>query len=172
MPGQPWRAGRGARQPWAVPPSRFSRQAAVAAELALAALIAVKSCQDGPQRPGKGGFETVCFLEAAGDCGRSILEDGCPEIVHSRLPRLEEFLCWMQNILRGGVMAYRRLKTCDGRKQGLLTDWDKWVASADALYCRFLDRVGVSPFSFHEVTSVGFFGFSCRNGGFHPVSRV
>ena len=66
-------------------------------------------------------------------------------------------------------MTYERLKGGDGRMRGLLADWDKWLINADQLYYRFLDRVGESPFLYHEVASVGFLASAAAMAGFTPA---
>ena len=53
-------------------------------------------------------------------------------------------------------MTLEVLKRGDGRRQGLIADWDLWLGHADRLYDRFLSCVGESPFHFHEVASSGF----------------
>ena len=68
-------------------------------------------------------------------------------------------------------MTYERLKGGDGRRRGLLADWDKWLINADDLYCRFLDRVGDSPFLYHEVASVGFLASAAAMAGFTPLAE-
>lgn len=68
-------------------------------------------------------------------------------------------------------MALERLKTCDGRLRGLLGDWDAWLEQADVLYLRFLDRVGDSPFLYHEVASVGFLASAAAMAGFTPLTE-
>jgi hypothetical protein len=68
-------------------------------------------------------------------------------------------------------MGFERLKACDGRLRGLLSDWDGWLEQADTLYLRFLDRVGDSPFLYHEVASVGFLASAAAMAGFTPLAE-
>lgn len=68
-------------------------------------------------------------------------------------------------------MTFDRLKTCDRRLRGLLADWDAWLEQADVLYLRFLDRVGDSPFLYHEVASVGFLASAAAMAGFTPLAE-
>lgn len=67
-------------------------------------------------------------------------------------------------------MSFECLKS-DGRRRGLLADWDSWMREADKLYIRFLERTGESPFYFHEVASVGFLASSAALAGFLPVAE-
>jgi hypothetical protein len=59
----------------------------------------------------------------------------------------------------------------DGRRHGLIEDWDRWLSKADKLYERFLDQVGVSPFYFNEVASSGFLASAAAVAGFVPLSE-
>lgn len=68
-------------------------------------------------------------------------------------------------------MSFECLKACDGRKRGLLSDWEAWIRAADALYLRFLNRAGESPFYFHEVASVGFLASAAAIAGFLPLAE-
>ena len=68
-------------------------------------------------------------------------------------------------------MTYYCLKECDGRKKTLLADWEYWLRAADKLYYRFLDRIGDSPFYFHEVASVGFLASAAALAGFLPITE-
>jgi hypothetical protein len=68
-------------------------------------------------------------------------------------------------------MALRVLKVCDGRKKSLIQDWEAWLTAADNFYLRFLDRIGVSPFYYHEVASVGFLASSAALAGFLPLNE-
>lgn len=68
-------------------------------------------------------------------------------------------------------MTYELLKSCDRRRVGLLADWEKWLINADKLYCRFLDRVGESPFYYHEVASVGFLASAAAMAEFIPLAE-
>jgi hypothetical protein len=43
--------------------------------------------------------------------------------------------------------------------------------NADKLYCRFLDRVGDSPFLYHEIASVGFLASAAAMAGFTPLAE-
>lgn len=68
-------------------------------------------------------------------------------------------------------MALQVLKRGDGRRRGLISDWDHWLHHADALYMRFLDRVGESPFTYHEVASTGFLASAAALAGFIPLAE-
>src|SRR4051794_31988385 len=68
-------------------------------------------------------------------------------------------------------MASRRIKTRDGRRRGLLRDWDAWMDAADELYLRFVKLVGESPFTYHEVASVGFLAAAAAMAGFVPLAE-
>jgi hypothetical protein len=68
-------------------------------------------------------------------------------------------------------VSYRCLKSCDGRKRTLLSDWERWLNAADVLYGRFLERVGDSPFYYHEVASVGFLATAAGIAGFLPMNE-
>ena len=68
-------------------------------------------------------------------------------------------------------MTYECLKTFDRRRTSLIADWEKCVRSADKLYARFTDRVGDSPFDYHEVASVGFLASSAAMAGFLPMNE-
>jgi hypothetical protein len=68
-------------------------------------------------------------------------------------------------------MAVIKARVGDGRRKALNTDWDQWMEAADDLYLRFLKRVGVSPFWFHEVASAGFLASSAALAGFIPVAE-
>lgn len=68
-------------------------------------------------------------------------------------------------------MALELLKRGDGRRQGLITDWNLWLSHADKLYDRFLTRVGESPFYFHEVASSGFLASAAALAGFVPLAE-
>lgn len=65
----------------------------------------------------------------------------------------------------------KQLKRCDGRLKGLLKDWDAWMTEADKLYTRFLERLGESPFAYHEVASVGFLASAAAMAGFVPLAE-
>ena len=68
-------------------------------------------------------------------------------------------------------LALEVLKRGDGRKRGLIADWDSWLTHADDLYGRFLSRVGESPFYFHEVASSGFLASAAAMAGFVSLSE-
>lgn len=68
-------------------------------------------------------------------------------------------------------MSVRTLKLCDGRKRSLIQDWEAWMTAADDLYLRFLDRIGDSPFYYHEVASVGFLASAAAIAGFIPLNE-
>jgi hypothetical protein len=68
-------------------------------------------------------------------------------------------------------MTFRSIKVRDGRLRGLISDWENWLIQADSLYCRFLDRVGDSPFLYHEVASVGFLASAAAMAGFVPLAE-
>jgi hypothetical protein len=68
-------------------------------------------------------------------------------------------------------MSFERLKCSDGRMRGLLADWERWLIKADNLYCRFLARIGDSPFLYHEVASVGFLASAAAMAGFIPLAE-
>lgn len=68
-------------------------------------------------------------------------------------------------------MSYELIKCSDGRKHGLLGNWERWLSKADDLYCRFLDRTGDSPFLYHEVASVGFLASAAAMAGFIPLAE-
>jgi len=68
-------------------------------------------------------------------------------------------------------MAMEVLKRGDGRRRGLIADWDLWLSQADKLYDRFLTRVGESPFYFHEVASSGFLASAAAMAGFVPLAE-
>ena len=68
-------------------------------------------------------------------------------------------------------MTFERLKVSDGRLRGLVSDWDAWLEQAHVLYLRFLDRVGDSPFLYHEVASVGFLASAAAMAGFTPLAE-
>ena len=68
-------------------------------------------------------------------------------------------------------MTLQVLKRGDGRRRGLIADWDHWLHHADALYMRFLDRVGESPFTYHEVASTGFLASAAALAGFIPLAE-
>ncbi len=63
------------------------------------------------------------------------------------------------------------LKHGDGRRRGLIADWDEWLGNADHLYMRFLDRVGESPFTYHEVAATGFLASAAALAGFIPLAE-
>ena len=63
------------------------------------------------------------------------------------------------------------LKQGDGRRRGLIADWNGWLSEADALYGRFLDRIGESPFFFHEVASTGFLASAAAMAGYVPLAE-
>jgi hypothetical protein len=63
------------------------------------------------------------------------------------------------------------LKHGDGRRRGLIADWDEWLGHADHLYMRFLDRVGESPFTYHEVAATGFLASAAALAGFIPLAE-
>lgn len=65
-------------------------------------------------------------------------------------------------------MTCVRLKACDGRKAGLLSDWDAWMQAADILYNRTLYRAGYSPFCHHEVSAMGLLAGAAAMVGFAP----
>lgn len=71
----------------------------------------------------------------------------------------------------GGGMAFEMLKQSDGRRRGLIGDWNAWLEQADDLYVRFLARVGDSPFTFHEVASSGFLASAAALAGFIPLAE-
>jgi hypothetical protein len=66
---------------------------------------------------------------------------------------------------------FQRLRGADGRRRGLLADWDSWLRCADELYSRFLVRTGDSPFVYHEVASVGFLASAAAMAGFVPLAE-
>lgn len=68
-------------------------------------------------------------------------------------------------------MTLKVLKHGDGRRRGLISDWDAWMRQADALYMRFLDRVGESPFGYHEVAATGFLASAAAMAGFIPLAE-
>ena len=68
-------------------------------------------------------------------------------------------------------MALKVLKRGDGRRRGLISDWDRWMHQADALYMRFLDCVGESPFGYHEVAATGFLASAAAMAGFIPLAE-
>jgi hypothetical protein len=68
-------------------------------------------------------------------------------------------------------MTLKTLKSGDGRRRGLITDWDLWLSCADELYERFLGTVGQSPFYFHEVASTGFLASAAAMAGFVPLAE-
>lgn len=68
-------------------------------------------------------------------------------------------------------MSVRTLKLCDGRKRSLIQDWEAWMIAADDLYLRFYDRIGESPFYYHEVASVGFLASAAAIAGFIPLNE-
>ena len=68
-------------------------------------------------------------------------------------------------------MTFACLKVSDGRRKGLISDWEQWLRSADDLYMRFLARLEESPFSYHEVASVGFLASASAMAGFLPVNE-
>lgn len=70
-----------------------------------------------------------------------------------------------------GSMTLRIVKRGDGRRRGLNADWDLWLTHADALYTRFLERVGESPFIYHEVASTGFLASAAALAGFIPLAE-
>jgi hypothetical protein len=67
-------------------------------------------------------------------------------------------------------MPCYRLKG-DGRRRGLVADWDAWLNKADQLYTKFLDRVGDTPFHYHEVAAVGFLASAAALAGFIPLAE-
>jgi hypothetical protein len=66
---------------------------------------------------------------------------------------------------------YKCLKAGDGRLHGLRADWDAWLREAEKLYGRFEDRVGESPFYYHEVAAVGFLASAAAMAGFVPLAE-
>jgi hypothetical protein len=68
-------------------------------------------------------------------------------------------------------MVYQCLKSGDGRRRGLVEDWETWLSKADELYSRFLGRVGESPFLYHEVAAVGFLASAAALAGFVPLAE-
>ncbi|MBB5746583.1 hypothetical protein [Brevundimonas variabilis] len=68
-------------------------------------------------------------------------------------------------------MAVQVLKRGDGRRRGLIADWDLWLHHADELYLRFVERVGESPFSYHEVACTGFLASAAAMAGFIPLAE-
>lgn len=68
-------------------------------------------------------------------------------------------------------MSYQCLSSCDGRKRALNSDWEKWMRAANKLYYRFFERFGESPFSYHEVSSVGFLSNAAALAGFLPMTE-
>ena len=67
-------------------------------------------------------------------------------------------------------MSYECLKG-DGRRRGLLSDWEKWLRQADKLYSRFLTRTEESPFCYHEIASVGFLASAAAIAGYLPFAE-
>jgi hypothetical protein len=68
-------------------------------------------------------------------------------------------------------MTYKRLKKGEGRRRGLLADWEAWLTNGDTLYDRFIATVGESPFLYHEVASVGFLASAAAMAGFVPLAE-
>lgn len=68
-------------------------------------------------------------------------------------------------------MVFEVLRRGDGRRRGLTGDWNAWLEQADALYDRFLGRVGESPFAYHEVASSGFLASAAALAGFIPLAE-
>lgn len=68
-------------------------------------------------------------------------------------------------------MSLEVLKRGDGRRRGLVHDWNRWLRHADALYNRFFDQVNESPFYFHEVASTGFLASAAAMAGFVPLAE-
>ena len=69
-------------------------------------------------------------------------------------------------------MTYECIKVRDGRRKGILADWEPWLRSADELYGRFIARLdGDSPFDYHEVASVGFLANAAAMAGYLPMNE-
>ena len=69
-------------------------------------------------------------------------------------------------------MSYECIKVGDGRRTGLIADWEHWLRSADKLYRKFVDRLdGDSPFDYHEVASVGFLANAAAMAGYLPMNE-
>ena len=68
-------------------------------------------------------------------------------------------------------MSFECINAGDGRRKGLLADWEQWMRAADGLYSRFLERVGDSPFYYHEVASTGFLASAAAMAGFIPLAE-
>lgn len=73
--------------------------------------------------------------------------------------------------LGGSKLALKVLKRGDGRRRGLIADWDQWMTQADELYTGFFERIGESPFTYHEVASAGFLASAAALAGFIPLAE-
>lgn len=69
-------------------------------------------------------------------------------------------------------LSYECIKVADGRRKGILSDWESWLRNADKLYDRFTDRLeGDSPFDYNEVASVGFLSNAAAMAGYLPMNE-
>lgn len=59
----------------------------------------------------------------------------------------------------------------DRRRRGVLSDIETWLAAANDLYDPFLERVGQSPFYFHEIACAGFLASAAAVAGFIPLTE-
>ena len=66
-------------------------------------------------------------------------------------------------------MALTVIKECDGRKRGLIDDWNRWLVAADQLYMRMLNEENIYPIAQHEVSISGFLASSAALAGFLPL---
>jgi len=59
----------------------------------------------------------------------------------------------------------------DGRRRGLMADWELWLREADLLYGRYLERIEESPFDFNEVSAVGFLSAAAARKDFLTLNE-
>lgn len=62
-------------------------------------------------------------------------------------------------------MSFECLKA-DNRRKSLIEDWERWLREADKIYARYLDEIGDSPFTFNEISAVGFLSAAAARVGY------
>ncbi len=67
-------------------------------------------------------------------------------------------------------MSFSCVKVSDARRTIVISDWQKWIKSADKIYTKFVERLdGESPFEYHEVSCVGLLSCAAAMAGYLPM---